>query len=97
PLRSSGRVAWGGGGSEPLVGAERFGYRYPEAGRASLRDIAVTIEPGTFTVLAGVSGSWKWTLLRAVSGLVPHFHGGEATGELFVGGLDVRDHGPGEL
>ena len=28
---------------------------------------------------------------------MPHFHGGEATGELSVGGLDVREHGPGEL
>jgi energy-coupling factor transporter ATP-binding protein EcfA2 len=48
-------------------------------------------------VLAGVSGSGKSTLLRALCGLVPHFHGGEASGELSVGGLDVRDHGPGEL
>ena len=83
--------------AEPLVVAEGFGYRYPEAGRASLYDIALRIEPGTFTVLAGVSGSGKSTLLRAFSGLVPHFHGGQATGELSVGGLDVRDHGPGEL
>jgi energy-coupling factor transport system ATP-binding protein len=82
---------------EPLVVAERFGYRYPDAGRSSLRDISLRIEPGTFTVLAGVSGSGKSTLLRAFSGLVPHFHGGEATGELSVGGLAVRDHGPGEL
>ena len=83
--------------AEPLVVAERFGYRYPDAGRASLRDVSLTIEPGTFTVVAGVSGSGKSTLLRAFSGLVPHFHGGEATGELVVGGLDVREHGPGEL
>ena len=83
--------------TEPLVVADRFGYRYPEAGRPSLNDIALSIEPGTFTVLAGVSGSGKSTLLRAFSGLVPHFHGGVATGELSVGGLDVRDHGPGEL
>ena len=82
---------------EPMVVAEGFSYRYPEVARASLRDIALTIEPGTFTVLAGVSGSGKSTLLRALCGLVPHFHGGEATGELSVGGLDVRDHGPGEL
>ena len=82
---------------ESLVVADGFGYRYPEAGSASLYDIALTIEPGTFTVLAGVSGSGKSTLLRAFSGLVPHFHGGEAFGELTVGGLDVRDHGPGEL
>ena len=83
--------------SEPLVVAERFGYRYPESPRPSLRDVTLTLEPGTFTVLAGVSGSGKSTLLRALSGLVPHFHGGEASGELTVGGLDVRDHGPGEL
>ena len=83
--------------AETLVVAEGFGYRYPEAGRASLRDISLRIEPGTFTVLAGVSGSGKSTLLRAFSGLVPHFHGGEASGELSVGGLDVREHGPGEL
>jgi energy-coupling factor transporter ATP-binding protein EcfA2 len=83
--------------AEPLVVAERFGYRYPDAGRVSLRNISLRIEPGTFTVLAGVSGSGKSTLLRAFSGLVPHFHGGEATGELRIGGLDVRDHGPGEL
>jgi energy-coupling factor transport system ATP-binding protein len=82
---------------EPVVISRGFGYRYPEAARESLREISVRIEPGTFTVLAGVSGSGKSTLLRALSGLVPHFHGGEATGELSVGGLDVRDHGPGEL
>jgi energy-coupling factor transport system ATP-binding protein len=83
--------------AEPLVVAEGFGYRYPESPRPSLRDISLTIEPGTFTVLAGVSGSGKSTLLRALSGLVPHFHGGEARGELRVGDLDVRDHGPGDL
>jgi energy-coupling factor transporter ATP-binding protein EcfA2 len=82
---------------EPLVVAERFTYRYPEASRPSLRDLTLELEPGTFTVLAGVSGSGKSTLLRALCGLVPHFHGGEASGELSVGGLDVRDHGPGEL
>src|SRR5918997_648875 len=82
---------------EPLVVAERFTYRYPEAARPSLRDVTLALEPGTFTVLAGVSGSGKSTLLRAFSGLVPHFHGGEASGELTVGGLDVREHGPGDL
>jgi energy-coupling factor transporter ATP-binding protein EcfA2 len=82
---------------EPLVVAERFSYRYPEAAEPSLRELTLELEPGTFTVLAGVSGSGKSTLLRALCGLVPHFHGGEASGELSVGGLDVRDHGPGEL
>jgi energy-coupling factor transport system ATP-binding protein len=82
---------------EPIARARGFSYSYPDGGAASLRDISLDIEPGTFTVLAGLSGSGKSTLLRALCGLVPHFHGGEARGELVVGGLDVRVHGPGEL
>jgi len=83
---------------EPLVQAERFSYAYPDARSAvSLHDISLELEPGTFTVLAGVSGSGKSTLLRALCGLVPHFHGGDGSGRLVVGGLDVREHGPGEL
>ena len=80
-----------------LALAGGFGYRYPDGARPALEDISLEIEPGTFTVLAGVSGSGKSTLLRALCGLVPHFHGGEAWGELQVGGFDVREHGPGEL
>jgi energy-coupling factor transport system ATP-binding protein len=82
---------------ETVVRAERFGYRYPERDRPALHDVSLEIEAGSFTVLAGESGSGKSTLLRALCGLVPHFHGGEASGELEVVGLDVRENGPGEL
>ena len=59
---------------KPLVCAERFSFRYAEAAGPSLREIDLSLEPGSFTVLAGVSGSGKSTLLRALCGLVPHFH-----------------------
>ena len=80
-----------------LVSASEFSYSYPERSEPALRDVSLEIGEGGFTVLAGVSGSGKSTLLRALCGLVPHFHGGEASGELEVGGLSVRDHGPGDL
>jgi energy-coupling factor transport system ATP-binding protein len=76
---------------------ERVSYRYPGAGRASLSEATLAIEPGEFVVLAGRSGSGKTTLLRAGCGLVPHFHGGEIAGRIAVAGLDTREHGPGEL
>jgi energy-coupling factor transporter ATP-binding protein EcfA2 len=82
---------------EPLVVADRFSYAYPEATGQALSDLSLELEPGSFTVLAGTSGSGKSTLLRALCGLVPHFHGGTASGELRVGGMSVREHGPGEL
>ncbi|HYH58343.1 MAG TPA: ATP-binding cassette domain-containing protein [Thermoleophilaceae bacterium] len=82
---------------EPVLYAESFGYRYAGAARDALTDLTLALEPGSFTLVAGESGSGKSTLLRAACGLVPHFHGGEARGELHVAGLSVRDHGPNDL
>jgi energy-coupling factor transporter ATP-binding protein EcfA2 len=82
---------------EPILVAEDFSYTYPDSPRPALTAIALELEPGSFTLLAGESGSGKSTLLRAACGLVPHFHGGEASGELSVGGMSIRDHGPGDL
>jgi energy-coupling factor transporter ATP-binding protein EcfA2 len=82
---------------DSVLVARGLTYRYPEANAPALRGIDLALEPGSFTLVAGESGSGKSTLLRAACGLVPHFHGGEVEGELTVGGLDVRDHGPGEL
>jgi energy-coupling factor transport system ATP-binding protein len=82
---------------EPVAGARGFSYRYAEATAPALRSLDLDIESGSFTVVAGASGSGKSTLLRALCGLVPHFHGGEASGELVVGGMSVREHGPGDL
>jgi energy-coupling factor transporter ATP-binding protein EcfA2 len=83
--------------AEPALRATRFGYRYPERSEPALDDVTLELPAGSFTVLAGRSASGKSTLLRAASGLVPHFHGGDAWGELVVGGLDVRSNEPGEI
>ena len=76
---------------------DRVSYRYPGARAPSLRDVDLDVAPGEFVVLAGASGSGKSTLLRAACGLVPHFHGGEFSGRLEVGGLDSRTHDPAAL
>ena len=83
--------------ADPVLRARALGYSYPDASERALKDVDLTIDPGEFVVLAGRSGSGKSTLLRAACGLVPHFHGGEVTGELEVAGRDVRSHGPAEL
>ncbi|HWK16946.1 MAG TPA: ATP-binding cassette domain-containing protein [Solirubrobacteraceae bacterium] len=80
-----------------VLSVERLSYSYPGAPRAALRDVSLELSAGELVVLAGASGSGKSTLLRAISGLVPHFHGGEITGRVIVAGLDTRAHGPGEL
>jgi energy-coupling factor transport system ATP-binding protein len=82
---------------DPILSARSFSYAYPEGDGTALRSLTLDIEPGSFTVLAGESGSGKSTLVRAACGLVPHFHGGDVSGSLVVGGLSVRDHGPSDL
>jgi energy-coupling factor transport system ATP-binding protein len=76
---------------------EEVSYRYPGSPGPALNRVSLEVAPGELIVLAGGTGSGKSTLLRIASGLVPHFHGGEFTGRARVAGMDVRDHGPGEL
>ena len=47
--------------------------------------------------LLGPSGSGKSTLVRALAGLVPHFHGGTFAGRVVVAGLDTRVARPADL
>jgi energy-coupling factor transport system ATP-binding protein len=80
-----------------LLRFEHVSYRYPGAARPSLRDVDLEVSDGEFVVLCGLSAWGKSTLLRAASGLVPHFHGGRFDGRVAVGGLDTREHGPSDI
>ena len=80
-----------------VLRVEGVRYTYGGAAAPSLRDVSLRVAPGEFVVVAGLSACGKSTLLRAASGLVPHFHGGTFAGRVVVGGLDTREHGPGDL
>jgi energy-coupling factor transport system ATP-binding protein len=68
---------------------QEFSYRYPESATRSLDGLNLQLTSG-LTVMTGPSGSGKTTLLRTLNGLVPHFHGGRASGEASVMGHDLR-------
>jgi energy-coupling factor transport system ATP-binding protein len=79
------------------VTAQDVRFTYGGATRQALTDVSLAIEPGEVVLLTGRSGSGKTTLIRALAGLVPHFHGGRFGGWVDVGGLDTRVTRPSEL
>ena len=80
-----------------LARVENLSFSYPGAATAALREVSLELEPGEIVLLLGRSGSGKSTLVRALSGLVPHFHGGRFSGSVTVSGRDTRETPPSAL
>jgi energy-coupling factor transport system ATP-binding protein len=80
-----------------ILSFSEVSYSYPASDEFALERVSLQIEPGEFCLLASLSGHGKSTLLRAASGLVPHFHGGRFAGTVTVAGLDTREHGPSQV
>jgi energy-coupling factor transport system ATP-binding protein len=80
-----------------LARIDRLTYAYPGGARPALEDVSLTVEEGEVVAVLGPSGGGKSTLLRALAGLVPHFHGGSISGRVEVAGLDTRRHRPADL
>jgi energy-coupling factor transport system ATP-binding protein len=71
-----------------------FGLTYGQ--RSVLKDVSLTFAEGSLTVLTGLTGSGKTALLDSIAGLSQHFHHGETTGSLTVGGRDRSTLAPRE-
>jgi energy-coupling factor transport system ATP-binding protein len=74
----------------------RLSFAYP-GDHEALREVSLELEPGEVVALLGPSGGGKSTLLRALAGLVPHFHGGRFSGSVEVAGMDTRRVRPADL
>lgn len=80
-----------------MIEFQNFSFRYPEAEQATLQQISLQIQAGSFALVVGNSGCGKSTLVRCIGGLVPHFSGGHIQGSLRVNGLDPIALGPRQL
>jgi energy-coupling factor transport system ATP-binding protein len=80
-----------------LATVRDLAFTYGNADRPALSGVSLEIAPGEILLLSGRSGCGKTTLIRALAGLVPHFHGGTFAGTVEVGGHDTRRTRPAEL
>ncbi len=77
--------------------AEELRFWPGRAEQPALDGVSLEIANGEVVVLEGPSGGGKSTLLRALAGLVPHFHGGRFAGRVTVLGQDTRTTSPAAL
>ncbi|HEV7226449.1 MAG TPA: ABC transporter ATP-binding protein, partial [Pirellulales bacterium] len=80
----------------PLL-VENLSFTFAGRATPTLREISFSIEPGSWTLLAGRSGSGKSTLLRAMAGLIPHHSAGQMQGDVLLFGRNTRLATPAEL
>lgn len=74
------------------LGLHGVGYRYTRHTPAVVRDVDLTVEPGTTVALVGRTGSGKSTLAKLALGLYP-----STTGSVTFDGVPVGDVVPGDL
>jgi energy-coupling factor transport system ATP-binding protein len=85
------------GGIREIMKITGLSYRYPGQAKDALKRIDMTVHEGEFILLMGPSGGGKSTLLRALTGAIPHLYGGEISGDVIIYGRNTRNHGPKEF
>ncbi len=70
-----------------MVKLEHLSFYYEnEENNCGIQDVSFHLQKGSCTVLCGMSGCGKTTLLRLISGLIPAYFSGEIKGKIEVNG-----------
>lgn len=81
---------------EFLIRFRNYSFSY-DGKTPILRNINLTIQPGEFVVLTGLSGCGKTTLTRVLNGLCPNFYPGTVEGTYELYGKDANKMSISEL
>lgn len=69
---------------------EQLNFAYGNA-REILKDLDFSVEEGEYVAILGPSGCGKSTLCHILCGIIPNVVDGRITGEVYVGGISLRE------
>lgn len=72
-----------------LLEIKNFTFSYPQSPQPALKDINLTVEKGEFIGITGPTGAGKSTLACCLNGIIPHFQGGKAQGQINLQGVSI--------
>ena len=74
-----------------MIDIQDLTFTYKDEPAPALSGISLTVTDGAFLGIIGPAGAGKTTLIRAVSGIIPHHYTGDYYGSVRVNGLDTVD------
>ena len=77
----------------PVVSLDHVSFCYEGEATFALRDVSLSVAPGSFVGVIGPSGAGKSTLCSVVSGAAPHHFAGTFRGTAAVDGMDTCEVG----
>lgn len=86
----------------PVIQINNLSYAYPTISPDDepawvLDGVNLTVEPGEFVAVMGVTGGGKSTLCLSLNGIVPHSTGGTIGGEVLINGSNTRQQTVADL
>ncbi len=80
-----------------MIDIQELTFTYQGESQPALRDITLTVPDGAFVGVIGPAGAGKTTLVRAISGIIPHHYAGDYYGSVRVDGRDTVETSLTEL
>ncbi|MEM3061430.1 MAG: energy-coupling factor transporter ATPase [Candidatus Bathyarchaeia archaeon] len=81
----------------PIVKLDNVTFAYLYSEIPAIQNINLEINKGELVAVVGALGSGKTTLLRTFNGVAPHHFPGKLSGNVFVEGLNTKEHEVAEL